>query len=561
MKRAHEVHPVARFLASIRARQASPRIYLRPVLALVLTSTALCVTAGRALPQAGSSPSASRSARQRLERGRDLMEQRKFAEAAADFRNLLEAEPNSPLLYNLLGFCALQQGLRGEAVTYFRKALDLNRGFKPAHNNLGGIYLLEGRPQDAAKEFLAVTRIDPRDAQAYFNLARAELATNQKEGGLEHLRKAHDLSPGSGPIAMALARLYLEEGQKQLGRPLVEKLVNAAAVDVTSELELADLLLSYGMEEVAVEHLRRAQRINPQARETLYALAADHFKKQDYKTALELLEMVGASMQNSAGWHELVAESHFKLGDPAPAVAELQRAMDLDPRNQDYVLELSEIFVTNNNPTAAITLLESATKAFPNSARIWFGLGVAYLDEVHYSAAETALSKSLELDPNLDLAYVVLCRGYNEAGKLDQLTETAQRLSQVNPKNPMGYYYQALALLHNPSLGAVQDEDVEKLLKKCIELGENDPEPRYELAKLLMKEGKKDAALRELKRIVRTNPDFGPAHYQLSRFYREKGEFEQSEAERKLFERISAQEHVKAMTRMLVEIHERRSSN
>src|SRR5713226_1105596 len=176
MKRAHEVHPVARFLASIRARQASPRIYLRPVVALVLTSTALCVTAGRALPQAGSSPSASRSARQRLERGRDLMEQRKFAEAAADFRNLLEAEPNSPLLYNLLGFCALQQGLRGEAVTYFRKAVDLNPGFKPAHNNLGGSYLLEGRPQDAAKECLAVTRIDPRDAQAYFNLARAELA-------------------------------------------------------------------------------------------------------------------------------------------------------------------------------------------------------------------------------------------------------------------------------------------------------------------------------------------------------------------------------------------------
>jgi len=91
--------------------------------------------------------------------------------------------------------------------------------------------------------------------------------------------------------------------------------------------------------------------------------------------------------------------------------------MDLDPSNQDYILELSEVFVANNNGGAAVTLLNAAKKAFPTSARIWFALGVAYLVDENRPAAEVSLRKSLELDPKLDLALVVLAQGYKETGQ------------------------------------------------------------------------------------------------------------------------------------------------
>ncbi len=510
---------------SILTRHASANLSLLSLTALVLVFRAGSARAGWGLPQGGSFPVASLSSQQRLDRGKELMKQRKFAEAAAEFRELLRTEPNSPFIYNLLGFCALQQGLREEAVTYFKKAVELDPGFKPARNNLGGVYFLEGRPQDAAKEFLAVTRIDARDSQAYFNLARAELATNQETAGLQHLRQAYDLSPDSLDYAMALGRLYLKQGRKEAGKPVVEKLANAS-----------------------------------KAGEALYALAVDHFKKQDFKAALRLLEMVGPSMQNSAAWHDLVGESHFKLGEPGPAVAEVQKAMNLDPHDEDYVLELSEILVTNRASQAAVTLLDSAKKVFPDSSRIWFALGVAYLDVPDHPAAEAALTKSLELDPKLDLACVVLCRSYEETGKWDQLTETAHKVIRINPRNSLGYYYGALALLRSSSADAAGDEEAEKLLTRSIELDENEPEPRYELAKLMIKEGNKKAAQLELEKIIRVNPDFAPAFYQLSRLDREQGEVHKSEEEQKTFDRLSAQERVKAMTKMLVEIHQREAN-
>src|ERR1700681_2405706 len=133
--------------------------------------------------------------------------------------------------------------------------------------------------------------------------------------------------------------------------------------------------------------------------------------------------------------------SEFKSGDTVNAIAGIQKAMDLDPRNQDYILELSEVFVANNNGGAAVTLLKAATKEYANSARIWFAFGVAYLVDENQPAAEVALRKSLELDPKLDLALVVLGQGYKEMGQWNDLLETADRLIRVNDRNPTGYYY------------------------------------------------------------------------------------------------------------------------
>src|SRR2546428_93095 len=275
--------------------------------------------------QTTSTPDALPSARKQFDYGKQVLEQGKFAEATAVFRELLQTIPNSPLLYNLLGFCDLKQGHTDAAVVHFKKAPELKSDYKAAHNNLGGIYLMQGRSQEAIQEFSAVIRTDPKDAQAFYNLARAELATNNHEAGLDHLRTAHDLSPRNAPIAASRA------------------------------------------------------------------------------------------------CHELTGYSCCKLGKADEAVEDLQKAMARDPRNQEYVLELAEVFVTHNNAAVAITLMETAARAFPHSSRIWFGWGAAYLADQHRSSAEAALKKSLELDPKLDLAYVVLGQSHKEAGTWAEL--------------------------------------------------------------------------------------------------------------------------------------------
>jgi predicted Zn-dependent protease len=396
--------------------------------------------------------------RVRFDEAKHLLELGRYESAAAEFGDLLKAAPDSPLLYNLLGFCYLKQNLLDKATENFEHAIALKPDFKAAHNNLGGVYMLQGKTQDAAKEFAAVLRIDPSD--------------------------------------------------------------------------------------VSVQKI-------------LFDLAESAFRKQDYATAIRLLDLVKPATGNVAPWHEMMGYSSFKTGNPVRAVAEIQKAMDLDTHNEDYILELSEVFVANNNGRASATLLNSAKKLFPNSARIWFALGVSSLIEEDRPQAEAALRKSLELDPKLDQALVVLGQNYKEAGEWNDLLQTSGRLIQLNPSNPAGYYYQALALLHASER---DDNRIEELLKKSVALHAEDPGAQYELAKLMAKRGQKDEALRELERLVAANSDYGPAYYQLFRLYREKGDVQRSVEAQKAEERIRLAERGRVTVKMLVEVRQRGGS-
>src|SRR5438132_4537182 len=310
-----------------------------------------------AFPQTRLASDALSSAKASFERGKKFLEEKKFEQAAAEFKETLNSTPDAPLLHNLLGFCHLQLGQTEQAVAQFKRAIALKPDYKAAHSNLGGIYLLQGRPEGAIPEFLAVVKSDPKDTQALSNLARAEMAVNREEAALEHLRKAYELSPTSLPISLALARFYLETGKKELGRRIARGLMNAAVQDASTELQLGNLLLDYELEDAAQDHVRKAMKADPKLQEVLYTVATDHFKRQNYKGALKLFEWLEPSTRNSANWHGMVGYCHFKLRDSTEAAVELQKAMDLDPYNQDYVLQLAEVFVANNNAAAAVTLM------------------------------------------------------------------------------------------------------------------------------------------------------------------------------------------------------------
>src|SRR5438477_10198297 len=123
---------------------------MRPTVALFLFSAALA-----AYPQM--------DPRARFEQAKELLQFGKFDSAAAEFTELLKAAPESPLLYNLLGFCYLKQNILDRAAENFQRAITLKPDFKAAHNNLGGLYLLQGQVAKAIQEFAVVLRIDPHD--------------------------------------------------------------------------------------------------------------------------------------------------------------------------------------------------------------------------------------------------------------------------------------------------------------------------------------------------------------------------------------------------------------
>lgn len=418
----------------------------------------------------------------------------------------------------------------------------------------------QGKFSEAAAEFTEVLKVTPQAPLLHNLLGICRQQQGKSDEAAAHFEKAIALKPDFKAAHTNLGGVYLLQERFEDAAREFRATVKLDPRDAQAHLNLARAELATQQEQSGIEHLRKAYEFAPgdtAIASVLLALAEERYRRQDYTTALAMLEVIGPAMHGRAAWHEMVGYSSFKLGDPIRATAELQRALDLDPANEDYVIELAEIFLAHNNATAAITLLEAATKALAQSPRLWFALGTAHLAETHHSAAEGAFQKSLELDPRLDLVYVLLAQGHKETARWDKVQETADELIRVNPKNAAGYYYKALALMRLSADGNAADDRVEKLLRKSLDLDARDPEARYELARLLERKGETEASLRELETIVQTNPDYGPAHYQLYRIYRQRGEIAKSDAEKKAHDRINQQVRGKALKQLLVEVRER----
>src|SRR5205823_766934 len=126
-------------------------------------------------------------------------------------------------------------------------------------------------------------------------------------------------------------------------------------------------------------------------------------------------DAVGARFQDNANWHAMTGYAHFKLDHPEPALEHLQRAVRLDPANEDHYLELAEFLGANNAVTTVVSVLESAAGRLPRSIKIQTALGLAYLMIADTGKAETILKKVVADQPDYEITYKLLADCYQRS--------------------------------------------------------------------------------------------------------------------------------------------------
>ena len=99
-----------------------------------------------------------------------LYNQGKIADIIDRAPKILEAYPNTYILYNILGVIYFQKGLNQEAANYFGKSIDLIPNDPYAYNNLGNIYKEEKNYKEAIHNYESAINIEPNYFTAYENL-------------------------------------------------------------------------------------------------------------------------------------------------------------------------------------------------------------------------------------------------------------------------------------------------------------------------------------------------------------------------------------------------------
>jgi choline-sulfatase len=149
-------------------------------------------------------------ARNRL--GLNLQAEKRYGEAASQFRQMLKADPLNALAHFNLAVSEFALGQLDEAAKDLKAALAIEPYYTRAGDLLGTIRLKQGDATRARSEFHAVLQTDAGDYTALYDLGVLNAMEGHWRRAVERLRAALKTGPNSAEAHNALGSAYLRQG-------------------------------------------------------------------------------------------------------------------------------------------------------------------------------------------------------------------------------------------------------------------------------------------------------------------------------------------------------------
>lgn len=252
----------------------------------------------------------------------------------------------------------------------------------------------------------------------------------------------------------------------------------------------------------------------------------------------------GGAVPSEADAHRLAGDAKEKGGDPVAAVNEYEKAVKLEPSEENYFAWGTEL-LTHRAGMAAVEVFKKGVEAHPKSARMRAGLGAAYYADGQFGEAAELMCESADLNPEDPSPYLFL--GKMENASNDEFACSEERLAEfVNRerKDARANYYYGLVLWKKgrKEQNAQEIALAEVFFRRALAIDANFGEVYVQLGMLYNAQGQKEPSLLCFERAVAVSPQLSAAHYQLSLAYRRAGEDAKAEQELKVYDELKRAE-------------------
>jgi pentatricopeptide repeat protein len=216
------------------------------------TQTAASVAGGElggGLPPAPEGIDAlSNEAREQVQKARDLMQLRRFADAEKIYSGIVEENPNNHVALSNLAVTQIQSGKLAAARVALEKALQSKPGDVFASVNLANVLCRQGRYEEAVQLLKEILKTDPQNAVAHNYMAIALGRTGNTAEAEEFFQRSILLDAkypnahfnlavmyvSSQPPALELAKKHYERAKELGAEPdntLEQRLANVQAAN------------------------------------------------------------------------------------------------------------------------------------------------------------------------------------------------------------------------------------------------------------------------------------------------------------------------------------------
>src|SRR5688500_8685193 len=348
---------------------------------------------------------------------------------------------------------------------------------------------------DHAQACLANARLlAPAEMQWPYLLGHVLRFKNDIPGAEGAFGEALKLAPNHVPTLVWLADMHLTQSEADQAQPL---LITAQSLDAESgavRFALGRLALARQDYAQAVTHLEAALARGPQATRIHYPLALAYrglgnSRKAEEHLALRgevdlppadpILAEVGNLLENAAAY-ETRGSKALEARQWPEAVANLQKAVSLEPDNALTRLNLGTALYMQRDPDGALAQYRAATRLSPSLAKAHFGIGVILETRKQDREAIEAFTAAVRNDPAYLEARFALAQSLRRNGRVEESLPHYEYVLQISPAASQAAFGLAMGLVR---LGRYQE--ARGRLEQAAKVVPDQPGFAHALARLL----------------------------------------------------------------------------
>jgi tetratricopeptide (TPR) repeat protein len=446
-------------------------------------------------------------------------------DAAAIFRQQIQAKPQVPNPYFFLGVVQAQQNKPEEARKSFEKVLELAPDNPLAIDQLVDLDV-------KAKDFAAASqRIEeqlkkhPKAAASYLLLGKVQMAQEKWKEAEATLKKALEIDSNSAAACDMLVKTYLATNRLPEAAREVERVLEKAPKNQSALMTLAAIRGQQKDFAKARDAYERVLAINPNFVSVLNNLAylyAEHLnqpdKAYDLAQKARTLDPGNAAVADTLGW------AAFKRGDYQQALTLLKEGASNLTANPEVQYHLGMAHYMMGQAEAARTAFQKAvegTEDFPGKAEAKSRLALLKEgSDGDSSMTIEQLRQLLQKQPNDLVARLRLAQAYEGTKDWTKAADAYEAALKINPKI-------ASATLKLAQIYGGPLQNKEKALsyaKTARSLSPNDPEATAVLGRIAFENGDFSwsySLLQETSRQINSDPrvwhDLAWASYSLGK--------------------------------------------
>jgi tetratricopeptide (TPR) repeat protein len=399
-----------------------------------------------------------------------------------------------------------------------------------------------GRFAEAAAQLEELLPHAPRSFEIHELLGLVYAAQSQDAKAIEHLQAAVQVKPDSATARTNLAAALSHAGNSQMAGEQFRKALELAPRDYDANHNLGEYYIQSGRIADAVPLLEEAQRLDPSSYDNGYDLAQAYFLTGSLGRARLQVESL-VKQKNTGELHTLLGQIEEKDGKFVPAANEFGTAAHMDP-SEENLFDWGSEYLLHRTYEPAIDIFQQGTQRYPNSPRLFIGLGMALYSRGKYEEAVKALLAAADLNPSDPRCYLFLSKAYDSSPtQAEDAIRRFQRYAELEPGNALAQYYYAMSLWKgNRAADAKVDfQRVETLLRKAVTIDSTLADAHVQLGNLYADQRQYDKSIPEYTRALELDPNLADAHYRLGQDYVHTGQKERAQSEFDVYQRLRAQ--------------------